>query len=343
LGGLAALFGNSEEKPQDSEKLMDLYWNRAELKKSFANQRKEQYKLQDQIKREEGKSARLQQKLDHLEDLLLDPQWVYNIVVFYQLRNLALSCERNLARFAEQLKLQREQKQHEEMMAEWKAKLGEESAQLEEMLLNHRNHMQQLEDQLAAQQQALDAMGIFAKLFKGRAVKAGIKQSEQQLQVARAEEAAMLADLGAISERAEPENRGLDTASKRSINLMILAFAQELYVNFEDNEFATLVKDSSEKSAGSVNYGNKHECTQIMERIEKHMELMEQNKDFADVLRKRVTLLGQKAEFHNKSDVVPIAASADTVFVIDEDGSIRERQVSILGENWWAIAKVLSR
>jgi hypothetical protein len=343
LGGLAALFGNSEEKPQDSEKLMDLYWNRAELKKSFANQRKEQYKLQDQIKREEGKGARLQQKLDHLEDLLLDPQWVYNVVVFYQLRNLALSCERNLARFAEQLKLQREQKQHEEMMAEWKAKLEEERAQVEELLLNHRNHTQQLEDQLAAEQQTLDAMGIFAKIFKGRTIKSGIKQLEQQMEVARAEEEAMLADLGAISERSEPENQGLDTASKRSINLMVLAFAQELYLNFEDNDFATLVKEASEKSAGSVNYGNKYECAQIMERIEKHMEIMEQNRDFADVLRKRATLLGKKAEFRNKSDVVPITASADTVFDIGEDDSVKERQISILGENYWGIAKVLSR
>lgn len=343
MGGLATWFGNSEEKPQDSEKLMDLYWNRAELKKSFANQRKQQYKLQDQIKREEGRTARLQQQLDHLEDLLLDPQWVHNVVVFYQLRNLARSCEGNLARFAEQLKLQREQKQQEEMMAKWKAKLEVETADVEEMLLNHRHLMHQLEDQLAAEQQALDDMGIFAKLFKGHALKANIRQSAQQLEVARAEEKAMLADLNAIGERAEPENQGLDTASKRSINLMILAFAQELYLNFEDNDFAKLVKEASEKSAGSVNYGNKDECLQILERIEKHMEIMERNRDFADVLRMRASLLGKKVEFHSKSDVVPIAASTDTVFDFDEDGSVKERQVSILAENWWAIAKALSR
>lgn len=343
MGGLATLFGNSEDKSQDSEKLMDLYWNRAELKKSFANQKKEQYKLQDQIKREEGKNARLQQKLDHLEDLLLDPQWVHNVVVFYQLRHLALSCERNLANFAEQLKLQREQKQHEEFVANWKEKLEMEGVQLQDMLLEHRNQMQHIEDQLAAEQQTLESMGIFAKLFKGRGIKARIGEFEQQLAAARSEEEAMLGDLAAIAERAEPEQKGLDTASKRSINLMILAFAQELYLNFEDNEFAKLVKEAGEKSVGSINYGNKFECAQILERIEDRIEYMEQHKDFADVLRKRANLINKNAEFRNKSDVVPSAASTETVFDIGDDDSVRESKVPILGENWWGISKVMSR
>ncbi len=343
MGGLAALFGNSEEKTQDSDKLMDLYWNRAELKKSFANQKKEQYKLQDRIKREEGKSARLQQKLDHLEDLLLDPQWVHNVVVFYQLRNLAKSCERHLTTFAEQLKLQREQKQHEEYREEWQAKLAEETAQLQEMLLNHRNSMQQLEDQVAAGLQDLESLGFLAKIFKSRAVKAAIRESESQLEMARAEEEAMLSDLAAIDRRAEPEHRGLDVASKRSINLMILAFAQELFLNFEDKEFAKLVKEANEKSAGSINYGNRFDCTQLLDQIEDRMTMMENNKEFAGILRKRATLLSKNAEFRNKNDVVPTAASTETVYDIGEDDSVRELQLPILGENWWGIAKVLSR
>jgi hypothetical protein len=103
VSGLAAIFGNSGEKAQDSEKLLHLYWNRAELKKQFAGMRKEQYRLKDKIKQQEGASARLQQKLDHLEALLIDPEWAGNAVVFYQLRGLALHCQRKLSKFSEQL------------------------------------------------------------------------------------------------------------------------------------------------------------------------------------------------------------------------------------------------
>ena len=112
MSSLTAIFGNSAEKTQDSDKLMDLYWNRAELKKEFAGMRKEQWRLKDLVKEQEGATARLQQKLDYLESLLVDPEWAHNDVVYYQLRGLARKCERKLARFAEQLKQQREQKKH---------------------------------------------------------------------------------------------------------------------------------------------------------------------------------------------------------------------------------------
>jgi hypothetical protein len=343
LGSLAALFGNSEEKPQDSEKLMDLYWNRAELKKSFANARKEHYRLQDQIKKQEGATARVQQKLDHLEDLLIDPQWMYNVVVFYQLRGLAQSCERRLATFAEQLKQQREKKRQEELLAEWKSKLAQESAQVEEQALEQQNEMQLIGEQLQADRERLESMGFFEKIFKGRSVKGDLKQLEQRMLAAQAEEASLQADLLSIVDRPPPENKGLDVSNKRSINLMIMAFAQQLYLQFGDSDFAALVKEASEKSVGSTNYGNQHECAQLLQRIEERSEIMEKDMDFADVLRKRATLISKKAEFHNKIDVVPMSASTATLFDIDENETVREKEVNILGENYFAIAKVLSR
>ena len=95
-----------------------------------------------------------------------------------------------------------------------------------------------------------------------------------QIQIARAENVAQPssspladsvgdsdeADLLSIVDRPPPENKGLDVSNKRSINLMIMAFAQQLYLQFGDSDFAALVKEASEKSVGSTNYGNQHEC-----------------------------------------------------------------------------------
>ena len=343
MGSLAALFGSSEEKPQDSEKLMDLYWNRAELKKSFADARKEHFRLQDKIKQQEGATARVQQQLDHLEELLIDPQWAHNVVVFYQLRGLALRCERQLARFAEQLKQQREKKQHSGVMSEWNAQLAEESAEVEERLLLQRDEMQQIEDQQQAARRQLEAMGSIQRIFKGRSVKAGLQQLEQQIETTRSNETSLLGELAAIQERTPPENQGLNVSGKRSINLMILAYAQQLYLQFTDREFAMTVKEAREKSVGSINYGNQHECAQILERIEKRIEILEHNADFADVLQQRSKLISKQATFRSESDVVPVAATTTTVFDIDDNGLIRETEASILGENYWGIAKVLSR
>ena len=68
MSSLTAIFGSSPEKPEEeSEKLLNLYWNRAELKKEFARLREEQYQLKDRIKQHEGAVIRVQQKLDHLK------------------------------------------------------------------------------------------------------------------------------------------------------------------------------------------------------------------------------------------------------------------------------------
>ena len=122
MTSLTAIFGNSQTDNEESEKLLELYWNRAELKKEFASMRDETFRLRDQIKEQDGSRARVQQKLEHLESLLVDPDWVHNVVVFYQLRALNMSCQRKLARFAEQLKQQREKREHSRLLEEWNEK-----------------------------------------------------------------------------------------------------------------------------------------------------------------------------------------------------------------------------
>jgi hypothetical protein len=339
------MFGNSEEeeKDQDSAKLMDLYWNRAELKKAYADARNEHFRLKDRIKQEQGATARVQQKLDHIEDLLIDPESAYSVLVFYQLRGLALRCENRLALFAEQLKQQREKKQHEDMMSNWNTGLDQDSAEFEEKLLIIRNSMRQTADQVSTLQQQLASMGGIRKLFKGRPIKAEMKGLEQQVDFAQAEENSILADLDSVGQREAPETRGLDSASKRSINLMIIAYAQELYLQFSAQEFATMVKEASNKSAGGIGYGNRHECTQILGQILKRIEIMEQATDDAATLRKRAKLIGDRAVFSKETDVVPVSGSVTAVFEFGDDDRLREFEVSILGENYWGISKVLSR
>ena len=70
-----AIFKAASEKEDENEKLVELFKNRAELKKEFADLRKEQHRLQERIKEQQGATARVTQKLEHLESLLVDPEW----------------------------------------------------------------------------------------------------------------------------------------------------------------------------------------------------------------------------------------------------------------------------
>jgi hypothetical protein len=343
LSALTALFGSAEDKSHDSDKLLHLYWNRAELKKEFAGMRKEQHRLLDRIKQHEGATARLQQKLEHLEGLLLDADWAHNVITFYQLRGLAIRCERKLARFAEQLKQQREQKQHNSLLVSWNEERTREVRALERKLLEQRDNVHLLEDRLQAERHRLMSMSGFLKIFRRRSVTAVLDSLAQQIEAAQLGEQQIGAAIEEVKGCKPPDNPGLDIASKRSINLMIIAFAQQLYLHFEDDKLGTMAKEAAEKSVGAVNYGSREECDGLLQRVRKRREAMEQSNDFASVLQKRAKMIGDKAMFRNETDAVPVAGTVATVFNIDANGLVGESEANILGENYWGISKVLSR
>ena len=340
---MAAIFGNSGDKGQDSEKLLHLYWNRAELKKQFAGMRKEQFKLKDKIKQQEGATARLQQKLDHLEALLIDPDWVGNAVVFYQLRGLALHCQRKLSKFAEQLKQQREQRLHNQLLLAWNEERKREGRSIELELAATREFVQRVDRELQSERDRLMSMSGFLKIFRRRAVTAALDNFAKQIDAANEREQSLLQKLDEITVRKPPENQGLDVATKRSINLMILSFAQQLLLLFVDDELAAMAKEASEKSVGAINYGNRTDCEQLLVRIRKRSEMIDRSSDYASILQQRAKLIGETALFRSDGDAVPVAGSVSTVFDIADDGSVSKTEVNVLADNYWGIAKILSR
>lgn len=343
MSSLTAIFGNSEDKSQDSDKLMDLYWNRAELKKEFAGMRKEQFRLQDVIKQREGAKARLQQKLEHLEGLLVDPQLAHNVIVFYQLRGLGRRCERKVAKFAEQLKQQREQKRHISLLAGWNEERKAEADGVKLQLLEKRNAILQLEDQLQSEQRRLTSMSGFKRLFSGRSAMKLIDGLATQLEVGVQEEQMLKDAVDEIKNRQPPDHQGLEIPAKRSINLMIISFAQQLFIHFSKSGIADLIKESTEKSVGAINYGSRYECDELLTRIHKSIESMEQGTDLVDVLQKRAKMIGELAKFRGADDAVPAASSVSTLFQIDANGVVRQSDANIVGDNYWGISRIFSR
>jgi hypothetical protein len=305
--------------------------------------RKEQFRLKDVIKDNESAKARLQQKIDHLEDLLVDPQLAHNVIVFYQLRGLGKKCERKVAKFAEQLKQQRERKRHDSMLADWNEQLTQESKAVELQLLEKRDAVLQIEDQLQSEQRRLTSMSALKRLFSGRSAMRLIDELATQLEISVQEEQMLKDAIDEIRNRQPPDHQGLEIPAKRSINLMIIAFAQQLFIHFSEYGIAELIKESTEKSVGAVNYGTRYECDQLLDRINKSIERMEKSTDFADVLQKRARLIGEIAGFPGDQDAVPVASTVSTLFQIDSNGVVRTSDADLVGNNYWGVSRIFSR
>jgi hypothetical protein len=186
-------------------------------------------------------------------------------------------------------------------------------------------------------------MGAVARLFKGRSVMKLVDSLAAELETAVREEQGLHDAIEEIMNRKPPDHQGLDIATKRSINLMILAFAQEIYSHFDEDGLARLVKESTEKSAGAINYGSRYECSQLLDRVQKSAERLKKSSDYADTLKRRAVLLGEKAKFASDQDAVPAPGSMGSLFKIDKRGLIREIELDIAAQNYWNIKRVFSR
>ena len=343
VASLTGLFKTVPEEAQENDKLVDLFRNRAELKKEFASLRDEKYQLQDRVKQHEGATARVQQKMDHLENLLLDREWVHNVVAFYQLRRLAAHCNAKLSRFAEELKQQREQRIHSKTLNAWSKDRDRKIDAVEREIGEQRMQLQLLEDQLQAERHRLATRNGVTKLFGRQKHESDIEKILARIEDCQGRERQLYAEIDMLQDIEPPANEGLNVGTKRSINLMILSYQQQLYLHFAEDDLAALAKEASEKSVGAVNYGGKAECDTIIERIEKRWDSMENAGDFAETLKKRAALISRKAVYRRSDDVVPAPGAVATVFAIDANGVVKETDVNLLGDNYFGIAKVLSR
>ena len=343
MPGKQAIFGTANEHADENEKLVELFRNRAELKKEFAALDREKHRLQQRVKEQQGATARVLQRLEHLESLLVNPEWVHTVVVFYQLRSLNRRCESKLAKFAEQLKQQREARRRDIQLQTWSEECNADNVALEEKLAGHRQRLQLLEGQLQAERQRAESTPALEKIFKRRSVSDRISELSAQLDAARNDEQDILQQIASIEQAEPPDPPGLSVTEKRSINFMIIAFAQHLYLQFNDHALVALVKESRDKSVGAINYGSKRDCDVLLDRIATHIESMENASDYVDVLKRRAELIAEHAVFDDDAEAVPIAGTVATAFAINGNGVVTKSDANLVGDNYWGIANVLSR
>ena len=343
MASLTAIFGNSHSDDADSEKLLELYWNRAELKKEFANLREETFRLEKRLEEKRGDIARLQQKYDHLEGLLLDPEWAHSVTVHFQLRALNNLLKRKVMRFAEHLKLQQEKAEHRRLLQAWQDGNDREIEGLTARIEEQRSEEQRLEQQLSEVRNRFAEMGVIARFFKKRGITRELDEIVSAIEARKAEEEAMLGEIDEIGQRIPPDTQGLTIGQKRSINFMILSFVQHIFLHFEEENFASLAKEAGDKSVGSVRYGNKNECDSLLERLAARLASFEGVGNSAGELRQRAQFLSESAEFREEDDVLPIPNTVATVLRISDDRVVDRKDGNLLGQNYWDIGEAVSR
>ena len=102
LGGL--VMAARENKSGFDERLVELFRNRAQLKKAHQALQQDFHSLEEKLKNAEASTRRAEERLEAIERLMAKPEAGYNGLVYFQLRSLWRACFDQLGVFAEELR-----------------------------------------------------------------------------------------------------------------------------------------------------------------------------------------------------------------------------------------------
>jgi hypothetical protein len=326
-------------KPAGSEaddgRVLHLFRNRAELKKSFSGVVEEVQRLKDRVKQQEGATARVQELLQELETRLASAETGYPALVFYQLRDLWTLGRTLLQQFVAELESQQLDRERRQFHADFNRRQFARRQSAEQASLDAtaaaagaRGRVSELERRLAARQR-------FWHYFQRRQIRAQLHAAtvqallaDQALSEARSARDAIDGEQGNFS--------GLSVDARRAINMATIAYAQVLYQRLESSRLAEHTQQAAALSHPPADvYGDRAACERLMGDIQLTRVLLEQRKDVLAEIRVRAEVLRGSARYRQAADVVPDAQS----LVVGKVGVTTR----VLLDDTWDISRALLR
>jgi DNA repair exonuclease SbcCD ATPase subunit len=331
--------------PADDERLLQLYWNRAELKKELSRLQKDQHKLLEQIRGLEGALARSQEQLEVLENYLGNPESAAHALVYFQLRALWRAAAAKLARFAQQLRQQQTDREHRRQLIEFDQSKRRQLADYDRRLDEARATADMLEAQLKLMESRLAGMRGFWNYFRRRRLAEEIEAERQKWDVA-ATQVTDLSDDRADAEAAQPPPfAGVSIDGRRLVNTAVIAYAQQLVVSLSKSGIAMLAKETTSKRVYDVRYGAREDCAKLMAALREALAIVNEESDDLRGLKERMEGLRASAIYRSDADTVPLTDSIGTLPAAPAPVSgletVNRAGVNVLVDDYWDVYQSL--
>jgi predicted nuclease with TOPRIM domain len=319
----------------DEERLMQLFQNRAGLKKAYADLKDEFHLLRDRLKQQEGATIRVQEQLDALGDLLADPRTGFGALVFFQLRGLWKICHQQLSGFTTDLTRQQEAREIAKHKAECDATKNERLADVDQRLQEAAAEADQQRQQLAGAQSELARLTAFWHYFKRRRLQKSLEDLRHGVVAADAAVGDLHAERSAINNEAPPEFPGISLNARRNINLAIISYAESLCEHVDAFGLAARTKEAVARRVHEMSFGSRADCEGYMQRVQKAQAAIANQKQITAGVRPKLERLRATSEYRNAADTVP---TADSLAAASASASW-----NVLAEDYWDLYNLLLR
>ncbi|HEY5806665.1 MAG TPA: hypothetical protein VIT67_01785 [Povalibacter sp.] len=341
---LGQLLAGNRQSVED-ERLLQLYWNRAELKKELGRLQQERHELLEELKQQQGIATRSQERLDELQGYLGDPEIATHALVYFQLRALWNSCASRVARFAQQLKTQQMDRERRRQQIEFDQTRRRQLADFDRRIAQARSDAQTAEAQIKLMESELASTRGFWR-YRRR------KQLAEEIEGVRSKwDAAVTSVTDLSDDRAEIEEQqpaALDEMSvdgKRVVNTAVIAYAQQLMMLLSGGGLAMLAKETTAKSVFELRYGSREDCVRLMSLLrEARSVAARENEDLAG-LKERTDAVRTAAAYRSDADTIPLTDSIGTLAPpstpVSGLESINRAGVNVLVDDYWYLYETL--
>ena len=329
LRRLARRLAGHRESAEDA-RLVELFRNRAELKKELHELDEERHRLLDRLKLQEGATMRVEEQLAALEQYLGRPDEGYKCLAYFQLRAVWRAASRRLEEFSAELVRQQKDRERKQQLAEFERGRRERLTELERELVEARMLADQLQaEQRLAEQRFGDLRG-FWNHFRRRRLREAIEARRFRIDAALTQ----LTDLGdrqhEIESEPPPLFEGLSVDGRRAVNLAVIAYAEALHERLAAAGLADMVRQTTLRRVYETTYGGREECLALMQRAGRLIHELEHLQDDLADIKARTERLRATAGYRGDGDTIPLH---DTL----------RASASVLVEEYWDVYKALVR
>jgi hypothetical protein len=336
----------AREDENEEERLLNLFRNRAELKKAFSDLQKSLRLAEEKLASQEAATRRAEERFQAIEQLLAQPGTGYTALVYFQLRALWRVCHDRLQAIADELRGKHEERQRREELMRFNQEKQRQVAGLDQQLMQAKDEVEErLLRRNEVRAELEGARGLWA-YSRRRRLNDLLRYRHIELEASRRRLLELQDRRAAVSAEPWPEFSGLDLVTKREINLMIIAAAQELYLYFSTGELARKARDASVNAIQEMRYGTEEECKSLIGTIREAVASLGPTRPgFADI-KARCGAISQQAQFRSARETVPMAASVARIElpVRASSGSPLRHiplEVNVLADEYWDIYDVL--
>ena len=323
--------------PLEQERLLKLFWNRAELKKELQALDDQLHGLRNKLKQQENANARLQQQIEQLEVLLGDPGRGRDALTHFGLKALWRACREQLDQFAADLKRQKQDRQRKQQLAEFQQDRSERLKVADERLRQAEEVADAERERLKQRNERMVKLTGFWNYFRRRELAAEIIAQRQRCVVAERQLADMREAHRTIEKEPWPEFPGLTIDGRRAVNLAVIAYAQALYARLAAPGLATDARLANNRSVESAKHGSLESCLARLQQIEEALALVRSQDGVMVDIKQRTGRMAAVVTWRSPTETVPQPAS------LPPAAGAGVPDANVLVEDYWDVYKILLR